>query len=238
MQAHTGCWGALMINSDGRGNTSSGASKKREGLSALPQALGSLAHLLVPSNGRFVGHLPDKALVLWIHNKALYQWQQHVCFYRDICRSRETVSCADYPVSTQGCGSPPCILHVGRKERGTKRICWQQMGTKHCQGNRHFSWQPVTCKLIPQLLIPAADLCLTRALFGYYTCEARSLLRVLVPAPLHQVHHLLAFPWPVVTDGFQAGPLACCYLDNDGHHVGSWKSHSSVRWGFSLWTWL
>jgi len=62
-----------MINSDGRGNTSSGASKKREGLSALPQAMGSLAHLLVPSNGRFVGHLPDKALVLWIHNKALYQ---------------------------------------------------------------------------------------------------------------------------------------------------------------------
>lgn len=38
-----------MINSDGRGNTSSGASKKREGLSALPQALAALLTCWFPA---------------------------------------------------------------------------------------------------------------------------------------------------------------------------------------------
>lgn len=54
------------------------------------------------------------------------------------------------------------------------------------------------------------------------TCKAWPLLGVLVPAPLHQVEHLVALPGPVVPDQLQPRPLPCRHLDDDGHHVGPW----------------
>lgn len=54
------------------------------------------------------------------------------------------------------------------------------------------------------------------------TCKAWPLLGVLVPAPLHQVEHLVALAGPVVPDQLQPRPLPRCHLHDDGHHVGPW----------------